>query len=199
LPYLGAPEQLGEILEERDVERVVIAGHVAATSETEMVHLLKAYDVQVDIVARLFDVVGPGVGIHNIEGVPMLGLPPTRLSRTSLFLKRTIDLVVAAVLLVVLAPLFAWIAWRIRRDSDGPVFFHQTRLGLNMRELSILKFRTMYEDTDSSTHREYIAQIMDPAREPNENGLYKLGRESDVTAFGAFLRRTSLDELPQLI
>src|SRR5262249_44227824 len=86
----GAPGQLGEILEERDVERVVIAGHVAATSETEMVHLLKAYDVQVDIVARLFDVVGPGVGIHNIEGVPMLGLPPTRLSRTSLFLKRTI-------------------------------------------------------------------------------------------------------------
>jgi exopolysaccharide biosynthesis polyprenyl glycosylphosphotransferase len=199
IPYLGEPDRLGDILEERDVERVIIAGHAAAARETEMVHVLKGYDVQIDIVARLFDVVGPGVGMHSVEGVPMLGLPPTRLSQTSLAIKRAIDLAVASLLLVLLAPLFAWITWRIRRESEGPVFFRQPRLGFAMKELSILKFRTMRADADQSTHRDYIAQIMDRATEPGENGLYKLTRDSDVTRFGAFLRRTSLDELPQLI
>jgi undecaprenyl-phosphate galactose phosphotransferase len=128
----------------------------------------------------------------------MLGLPPTRLSRASLLLKRTIDVLCASFALLVLSPLFAWIAWRVRRDSAGPTFFHQTRLGFNMRELSILKFRTMYTDTDQAAHREYVSQIMDASTEPNDNGLFKLERECDVTPFGKFLRRTSLDELPQL-
>ena len=198
LPYLGAPDDLPAILHDRDVERVIIAGRVADASETEMVHQLKAYDVQIDIVARLFDVVGPGVDIHSVEGVPMLGLPPTRLSRLPLAAKRSVDLVCASLLLTLFLPLFAWIAWRIRRDSAGPVFFRQTRLGFNMREITMLKFRTMYTDTDEETHRSYIAEIMDSSTEPNDNGLFKLERTRDVTPFGRFLRRTSLDELPQL-
>ena len=199
IPYLGPPERIGEILDDRDVERVIIAGHAGASRETEMVRVLKGYDVQIDIVARLFDVVGPGVGMHSVEGVPMLGLPPTRLSRSSLAIKRAIDVVAASLCLILLSPLFLWIAWKIRRDSDGPVLFRQARLGFAMNELSILKFRTMSVDADQSTHRDYIAQVMDKARAPNENGLYKLARDADVTPFGAFLRRTSLDELSQLI
>jgi exopolysaccharide biosynthesis polyprenyl glycosylphosphotransferase len=198
LPHLGTVDELPEILRERDVERVIIAGQVAGSSETETVHMLKACDVQIDIVARLFDVVGPGVDIHSVEGVPMLGLPPTRLSRLSLAIKRAADLVVASILLLLCAPLFAWIALRIRLDSPGPVFFRQTRLGFNMRELSILKFRTMRVDADQDAHREYMAQLMDKKRDPAEGGLFKLERESEVTAYGRFLRRTSLDELPQL-
>jgi exopolysaccharide biosynthesis polyprenyl glycosylphosphotransferase len=198
LPYLGVPDELPDLLRERDVERVIVAGRVADASETEMVHALKEHDVQIDIVARLFDVVGPGVDIHSVEGVAMLGLPPTRLSSLALASKRSIDILGASLLLLASAPLFAWIAWRIRRDSEGPVFFRQTRLGFNMRELSIVKFRTMHVDADQGTHREYIRQIMDVASEPNDNGLFKLDRSGDVTAYGRFLRRTSLDELPQL-
>ena len=198
LPYLGAVHDLPDLLRERDVERVIIAGQVAGSSETETVHLLKSCDVQIDIVARLFDVVGPGVDIHSVEGVPMLGLPPTRLSRLSLALKRVSDLVVASILLVLASPLFAWIALRIKLDSPGPVFFRQTRLGFNMRELSILKFRTMYVDADQDAHKDYMAQIMDKKRDPDGSGLFKLERHNDVTPFGRFLRRTSLDELPQL-
>jgi lipopolysaccharide/colanic/teichoic acid biosynthesis glycosyltransferase len=126
-------------------------------------------------------------------------LPPTRLSPTSLFLKRTIDTVGSAVTLLLLAPLFAWIAWRVRRDSPGPVFFRQTRLGLNMREITVLKFRTMSVGASEDSHREYIREIMDPNAAPNHNGLYKLERAGEITPFGRWLRKTSLDELPQLL
>jgi exopolysaccharide biosynthesis polyprenyl glycosylphosphotransferase len=198
LPYLGSPDDLPNLLDARDVERVIIAGSVEGVSETEMVHMLKGYDVQIDIVARLFNVVGPGVDIHSVEGVPMLGLPPTRLSRSSLAVKRVIDVVLVSMALVISAPLFAWIAWRIRRDSEGPILFRQTRLGFKMEEISILKFRTMVVDADQEAHRAYIAEIFDANSQATENGLYKLERRAEITKFGAFLRRTSLDELPQL-
>jgi lipopolysaccharide/colanic/teichoic acid biosynthesis glycosyltransferase len=162
-------------------------------------HELKRHDVHVDIVPRLFEVFGPGIRIHKLEGITLLGLPPSRLSPVSMFVKRAIDLVVASVALAVTAPLFAWIAWRIRRDSPGPVFFRQVRYGFNMREITVIKFRTMRVDADQDLHREYIKQIMDRRATPSENGLYKLQRDEEITAFGRWLRKSSLDELPQLI
>ena len=69
---------------------------------------------------------------------------------------------VASVGLLLTAPLFAYIACRIKRDSPGPVFFRQTRLGMNMREFTVLKFRTMHVDTDDSVHREYIRADDEP-------------------------------------
>jgi lipopolysaccharide/colanic/teichoic acid biosynthesis glycosyltransferase len=104
-----------------------------------------------------------------------------------------------AVRAVIAMPLFAWIAWRIRRDSQGPVFFRQTRLAMDMREITMLKFRTMMVDADEDRHRAYIEEIMDKGAAPAVNGLYKLERADEITPFGRFLRKTSLDELPQLI
>jgi lipopolysaccharide/colanic/teichoic acid biosynthesis glycosyltransferase len=106
---------------------------------------------------------------------------------------------IASAVLVLTLPLFAWIAWRIRRDSPGPVFFRQVRLGAGRQTFTLLKFRTMAVDTDDALHRDYIRQIMDPGASPTSNGLYKLDRRKELTKFGAWLRRTSLDELPQLI
>jgi lipopolysaccharide/colanic/teichoic acid biosynthesis glycosyltransferase len=108
-------------------------------------------------------------------------------------------MVLAALALILTAPLFAYIAWRIRRDSPGPVFFNQTRLGMNMRPFTALKFRTMYVDTDVSEHREYIHATMNPLAPVGANGLYKLDQGEAVTPYGRWLRRTSLDELPQLV
>jgi exopolysaccharide biosynthesis polyprenyl glycosylphosphotransferase len=199
LPFLGSTAELPAIVRDRDVERVIVAGQIDSESEIELVHRLKRSDVQIDIVSRLFEVLGPGVGMHKIESVLLLGLAPTRLSKTSLFLKRAIDLVIAATMLVATAPLLAWIAWRIRRDSAGPIFFRQTRLGLNMGEFAMLKFRTMIVGADQDSHREYIGQIMDKRVAPAASGLYKLDRSNEITPFGRWLRKTSLDELPQLI
>ena len=93
----------------------------------------------------------------------------------------------------------AYIALRIKLGSPGPVFFRQIRLGEGMREFPFLKFRTMYLGTDDEEHRRYIESSMDRKAASDDNGLFKLERAGAVTPFGRWLRRTSLDELPQLI
>ncbi|MEZ5098364.1 MAG: sugar transferase [Thermoleophilia bacterium] len=95
--------------------------------------------------------------------------------------------------------MFAFVAWRIRRDGPGPILFRQTRLGEGMREFTALKFRTMVVDVDTSVHRDFIRSTMDAGAAPAEGGLYKLSREDAITPTGRWLRKTSLDELPQLI
>ena len=138
--------------------------------------------------------------MHAVEGLPLLGLPPNRASRTSRVLKRLIDAIGASIALIVLSPAFAYIALRIRLDSDGPIFFRQTRLGTNMKEFTALKFRTTKARTHEPVTQATIGDSSRPARMRTRMvGCYKLERADSVTPFGAQLRRTGLDELPQLI
>ena len=102
------------------------------------------------------------------------------------------------VLLLLTAPLFAAIAAWIKLDSPGAVLFRQTRLGLDQRPFTALKFRTMRSDTSIDEHRDYVRRAMDADTTPEAGGLYKLERPDAVTRAGHFLRKTSLDELPQL-
>jgi lipopolysaccharide/colanic/teichoic acid biosynthesis glycosyltransferase len=134
-----------------------------------------------------------------LEAFPVLAMSPPGASRVSAAAKRAMDIAVAALGLVVTAPLFAFIAWRVRRDSAGPVLFRQTRLGLDEREFTALKFRTMRTDVDTDAHKAFIARSMDADAAPTSNGLFKLDQSSSVTRSGRWLRGTSLDELPQLI
>jgi exopolysaccharide biosynthesis polyprenyl glycosylphosphotransferase len=200
VPLLGDPSELSALVGAFDVERVIVAfSGVSDEDVVQLVHVLKELEVQIDVVPRPFEVVGPGIKVHTVEGLPLIGLPPSRLPRSSMLIKRTIDLIGAVVLLVLSAPLFAYIALRIKRDSPGPVLYRQRRLGMNMREFTVLKFRTMRNDAGEESHRRYIIQIMDHDAAAIEGGLYKLERHDDVTRVGRFLRRTSLDELPQLV
>jgi len=196
---LGPPETLAQLVQLLDVERVIIAFSNDSPEETlQIVRSLNNVEVQIDTVPRLYELVSPSVQIDTLEGLPLIELPPPRLSRSSFLIKRAIDVFGACIGLILTAPLFAYFAWRIKRDSPGPVFFRQTRLGQDQREFTALKFRTMRVDVDTSTHRDYIRQIMDPRVRPTSNGLYKPGGDA-ITPFGRFLRRTSLDELPQLL
>ena len=160
---------------------------------------LRKLDVQIDIVPRLFEIVGPKAGIHTFEGLALVGLPSSKISRSSLLLKRTLDYVVALAMLVVFSPLMLLIAICIRLDTKGPALFRQQRLGYDMKHFTVLKFRTMGVDTDEEEHRRYIESTLTHEASPNSNGLYKLDRTSSVTRVGALLRKTSLDELPQLL
>jgi len=200
LPVLGAPEQIAEIVDRHDVDRVIVAflrdGH---EQMLDLVRAVRTHDVHVDLVPRLFEAVGANVGMHTLEGLPLVGLPPSRISRSSRTLKRSVDILGSATLLALLAPTMLLIAFLIRRDSRGPVFFRQTRLGIDLREFTLLKFRTMHEGTDEAPHREYIKQIMKSDALPGSNNLYKLERDDSITRVGRWLRKTSLDELPQLI
>jgi exopolysaccharide biosynthesis polyprenyl glycosylphosphotransferase len=197
---LGPPESLPDIIRMFDIERVVIAFSSDSHDETlDLVHSLREFDLQLDLVPRLFEIVGPRVGVHTVEGLPLIGLPPSRPARSSRAMKRTLDVVASSALLVLTAPLMLYLALRVRRDSDGPAFFRQPRLGLDMQEFTVFKFRTMRTDTDQEVHREYIRSTMSADAAPEASGLYKLDRGDSITPFGAWLRKTSLDELPQLI
>jgi exopolysaccharide biosynthesis polyprenyl glycosylphosphotransferase len=201
LAILGGPARLAEVVKGLDVERVIIAFSREPVEELlVLLRQLRAFPVQIDLVPRLFELVGPRMTVHSVEGLPLLGLPPNHASPVARLLKRGLDVAVSGAALVALAPLFAYIALRIRLDSDGPVFFRQTRLGTNMKEFTALKFRTMKVDTDQSAHRTAVRQSSIASVGSSEaGGMYKLDRSDAVTKFGGGLRRSSLDELPQLI
>lgn len=112
--------------------------------------------------------------------------------------KRALDIVVAALLLTILAPLMVVVAIAIRVTSPGPALFRQTRAGLHQRPFQMLKFRTMREGSSDQAHREYVAQLLHNKAEMVD-GLYKLGDDPRITQLGCVLRRWSVDELPQLL
>jgi exopolysaccharide biosynthesis polyprenyl glycosylphosphotransferase len=197
---LGGIEDLEAFVQLLDVERVIFA--FAGQPDWDVLDVarhLRRLDVQMDVVPRMFDLIGPKAEIHMLEGLALVGLPPAKPSRSSLLLKRAVDIAGASLGLLLTAPLFAYVAFRIRRDSPGPVLFRQTRLGMNMCEFEALKFRTMYVDTDDSAHRAYVQAAMDNTIASEDSGLYKLERHDSITPFGRWLRKTSLDELPQLV
>jgi exopolysaccharide biosynthesis polyprenyl glycosylphosphotransferase len=198
LTLLGPQERLPAIVRMFDVERVIVAFTNDSYDVTlDLIRSMKDLDVQVDIVPRLFDIVGPSVSIHTVEGVPLLGLPPAHLIRTSRFIKRTTDLVLAIVSLVLLAPAFAAIAVLIKLGSPGPVFFRQVRRGTNEATFEIYKFRTMVEDADA--HKSEYTHLNRHATNGGDPRMFKITDDPRTTRIGRFLRTHSLDELPQLI
>jgi lipopolysaccharide/colanic/teichoic acid biosynthesis glycosyltransferase len=122
--------------------------------------------------------------------------------RLPLVVKRAMDIVVSAAFLLVLSPLLAAIAAMIKLTSKGPVIFNQERLGRFGVPFKCLKFRTMFANNDPRIHEEYIQQFISGAEECGKEGgsqqpIYKILNDPRVTPFGRFLRKTSLDELPQ--
>jgi lipopolysaccharide/colanic/teichoic acid biosynthesis glycosyltransferase len=116
-------------------------------------------------------------------------------------LTRLIDVVLAAVLLVVLAPLLLLIGALVRVTSRGPAIFEQSRVGYRRQPFVMLKFRTMYANCDDSVHRDFVGRMLggeDP-RSSGPGGLFKLVGDCRVTPVGRLLRASSLDELPQLV
>jgi lipopolysaccharide/colanic/teichoic acid biosynthesis glycosyltransferase len=114
--------------------------------------------------------------------------------------RRALDIVLAAIAIAVLAPLLVLLWASVRLDSPGPVVFRQQRLGRNARPFTIFKFRTMRVDTDDAIHRAYVTQLLtqENPEAGGSAGLFKLENDPRITRIGALLRRTSLDELPQL-
>ena len=114
--------------------------------------------------------------------------------------KRFLDVVVAAVALLVLLPLFVVVMVAVRLSSPGPALFRQTRIGRRGKPFTMLKLRTMYTGSDDSAHRRYVTDLLHGDKhDGGQRGLYKLSVDPRITPVGSFLRRTSLDELPQLV
>jgi exopolysaccharide biosynthesis polyprenyl glycosylphosphotransferase len=195
---LGDTERLPAVVRFLDVERVIVAFSNDSHEETlELLRSVEDLDVQIDIVPRLFEFVGPEVEIHTVEGLPLIGLPPLRLSRSSRLLKRVTDLALTMPALVVLAPVFALLALLIKLDSPGPVFFRQVRMGAAGRTFRIFKFRSMHVDAEERKHE--VAHLNRHLAPGGDSRMFKIVGDPRVTRVGKRLRRFSLDELPQLL
>jgi lipopolysaccharide/colanic/teichoic acid biosynthesis glycosyltransferase len=114
--------------------------------------------------------------------------------------KRTVDIVLSLALIIAVAPLLLFLCLLVRSTSAGPALFRQERLGRDKRPFTLLKLRTMYIDNDDWIHRDYVTRLLsaDQAAPAENGGLFKLDADPRKTPLGTWLRRTSLDELPQL-
>jgi exopolysaccharide biosynthesis polyprenyl glycosylphosphotransferase len=130
--------------------------------------------------------------VDELEGVPVLTIQSGPADSWQIIIKRVMDLAGSAALLLALAPLFAVVALLIKCDSSGPIFFAQERVGYNKRRFKVLKFRTMVVEAEEQQH------MLEPLNEV-EGPVFKIKKDPRITRVGAFLRRFSIDELPQLV
>ncbi len=191
-PSLGTLADLGEAVQRLEIERVVIQGDSAPPEVVhEAIQSAKVMGVKVSLLPRMFEIVGSSVAFDYVGGLTVLGVRRFGLSRRALLVKRAFDLVGSSVLLVITAPLLAIIALAVRLTSSGPVLFRQTRVGRDGRHFRVLKFRSMVADAEERK-RDLFAL--------NEaEGLFKIEDDPRITRVGRALRRTQLDELPQLL
>jgi exopolysaccharide biosynthesis polyprenyl glycosylphosphotransferase len=191
VPTLGTLEQLEQVADRHDVTRVVFSARDIEERELErMLRDCRALSLKVSVLPRLADVLGPAVEIDDVEGVTVLGVNPPWLPRSSRAVKRAMDLLIATGSLILLAPLLGVLALAVKLDSRGPVLFAQERVGRRGRRFRLFKLRTMTVDAEER-RSELIAQSSDP-------DWLKLEHDPRVTRVGRWLRRLSLDELPQL-
>jgi exopolysaccharide biosynthesis polyprenyl glycosylphosphotransferase len=176
-----------------DIQRAIIAPRSADAGEMlDLVRTLKAVGVRVSILPRLLEVVGSSVVFDDLHGVTVMGVRRFELTRSSATVKRAFDLLYTLLGLLAVAPLMIVAAVAIKLDSRGPVFFRQERVGRHGKRFRIFKFRTMVADAEA---------LKEALRDRNEaqGGLFKIADDPRVTRVGRLLRKTALDELPQLL
>jgi exopolysaccharide biosynthesis polyprenyl glycosylphosphotransferase len=183
---------LREIAERENVHRIIIdTDATTAIATLEIVRAANATGLQVSLLPSLLGAVGGSVVFDDIGGLVLMGVPRFGLSRSSKALKRAFDLVGATAGVVFSVPLMAILAIAIKLDSPGPVLFRQTRVGRDGMPFQMLKFRSMIDGADA---------LKEQLRAHNEaDGLFKIDDDPRTTRVGRLLRRSGIDELPQLL
>jgi exopolysaccharide biosynthesis polyprenyl glycosylphosphotransferase len=182
----GLPQLVG-------VDRVILATtQIGEGLLAELLPACRRAGAKLSVVLPVRGLFGTAAKLSRIADLPVLDYNTSDVSRSTLFLKRSLDLIASVLALVVLAPLVPFIAVAIKLDSRGPVLFSQRRAGLRGRPFTIRKFRTMVDGAE-----ERLPQVVD--LDHLSDPMFKLERDPRVTTVGRFLRRTSLDELPQLL
>ncbi len=183
VPVLGHIDELRDIIRRNHVDLVLLTLDEAEHSLTEkLVRECDGLDVELMIVPDLVEILTSQVRIKDIDGIPFLRLKGLALGTWNAAVKRVFDIIFAGAVLVLISPLFVLLAILVKITSPGPVFFVQERVGLDGRPFNVLKFRSMRTDAEQKTGPVWAAKD-DPR----------------VTPIGRFLRRFSLDELPQLV
>ncbi len=183
LPVLGRTEQLGRVVRATQADEVIIALSGRSSQDLlEVIALAEDESVEIKVYPDTFQLItNNDLSIGDLSDLPLVSVKNAALDNPwNRAMKRALDIVVATVVLLLGAPVLMLIALAIRLESDGPVFFLQERVGMDMRPFWMIKFRTMRVDAE-------------------QFGTWTTANDPRVTRVGRFLRRTSLDELPQLI
>jgi exopolysaccharide biosynthesis polyprenyl glycosylphosphotransferase len=205
VPVVGTLESLPEVIRDSGANEVIIADpQVNGDALFEvMIRCGRRRGVEFRIAPSLFNCLPRKTEIDQIGVLPMIRLFREPLSNGARILKRTFDLIFAALAILVLLPLWLLIALLIKLDSKGPVFYTQERVGMDGRLFLLYKFRTMQANADAELHREYQRAFIAGRAEANLGNetkpTYKLLADPRITRIGKLLRRTSLDEVPQLL
>ncbi|HEX4966770.1 MAG TPA: sugar transferase [Thermoanaerobaculia bacterium] len=190
-PVLGRVEDIPRIVESNVVDDVIFAVTRRDLDRMEDLFLsLEEQGIRTRFAMDLFPHTRARVELEELDGMPLLSFATTPTSQLQLMAKRALDVVLASLVLILGLPLAGFIALAIKLSSGGRVLFRQTRCGLNGRFFTIYKFRTMVEDAEERRLDLLHLNEMD-------GPVFKLRSDPRVTAFGRFLRRFSLDELPQ--
>jgi exopolysaccharide biosynthesis polyprenyl glycosylphosphotransferase len=194
LQVLGTVDHLDEILQHYEVEELILASS-AISSRDRMLDIFQRYGLSSDINVRmssgLYEIITTGLTIKEFAYVPLVGVNKVRLTGVDVLLKLGLDYALTIPGLILISPLLLAIALLIKLDSPGPVIHQRRVMGVNGRQFDAYKFRTMYTNGDDilEAHPHLKSEL---ARN------FKLKKDPRVTRVGAFLRRTSIDELPQL-
>lgn len=184
--------EIRDLARSLDVQRAVVAPDSFEPEKIlDLICTLEAVGVKVSILPRMLEVVGSSVEFDDLHGVTVMGIKRFSMTRSSIVIKRCFDLLGATLGLIAVGPVMLAIAIAIKLDSRGPVFFKQRRVGRHGHHFEVYKFRTMVPDAEA---------LKDSLRDRNEakDGLFKIAADPRITRVGRLLRKSSLDELPQL-
>ena len=193
VPVLGRVDEAGQVINQHGIDEVIVSPTAKGREElTDLILALRDQSVKIRMVPDILEMITIRTGIENLRGVPLISLREPAIMGLNRVMKRGLDLVGSLVGLVALAPFMALIALLIKLDSPGPIFFVQERAGQYGRPFRMYKFRTMVRNAE-----ELLEQLieLDKLKQP----AFKLKDDPRVTQIGQWLRRTSLDELPQLL
>lgn len=196
-------EEIEALAREGSIDQVIVTREdLGRDTLVELVQRCVARGLTVTAASHAFDVMIGRTPVAVLDGMPVLEIRPSGLFGPARRLKRAIDFAGALLGGLALLPLFGLIALLVRVSSPGPILYRQQRVGRGGRVFHFYKFRTMVVNNDEASHRAYLEQLVRSGSaasvDPEGNKIYKLVDDPRVTRIGAFLRRTSLDELPQL-
>ncbi|MCC6796694.1 MAG: sugar transferase [Candidatus Hydrogenedentes bacterium] len=204
---LGPVDELDRIINESDLDELIIAADFATLSvEQRQTIAQTCWQMAVDLrmVAPFYPAFHTEARTEYVGSVCLLNVARTGLyAQWPQLLKRAMDIFVSLAALLVLSPLMVATALMVKLDSPGPIIFRQKRVGLNGRVFNFLKFRSMRDNNDPSIHQQYIESLIKSkqaaAVDKDGKPIYKIADDPRITRFGKFIRKLSIDELPQLI
>jgi exopolysaccharide biosynthesis polyprenyl glycosylphosphotransferase len=205
VPNLGMVDDLARIIREYRIQEVIVTDESIDSDLLfdAMMGAGRSHKVEFRFAPSVLNLIPQKTSIEQIGVLPMVRLFTEPLSDAQRFLKRASDIAVASLALVLTSPLWMVVSLLIKKDSFGGVFFTQERVGMDGRTFICLKFRTMKHDADEQLHRESyrqnIAGEVDADRTERQHLFGKVPNDPRITRVGRWLRRSSLDELPQLI